>query len=77
MTQQDIIGKTLYCTSIYALNLPFHVVGRYLNDSVEVNTWEGRNSVSKRPMGRITKAVYSNQSIFDMIEQGILSTHKL
>lgn len=75
--QENIIGKNFFVTSQYAKNIRFKIVGRYDNNSVYVNTWGGRNASTGKPMGKITNAIYSNETIFSMIRDNIISIKKL
>lgn len=76
-TQENIIGKNFFVTSQYAKNIEFKIVGRYDNNSVYVNTWGGRNASTGEPMGKITNAIYSNETIFSMIKDNTISIKKL
>ena len=75
--QALIIGKSFFVTSQYAKNIRFKIVGRYDNNSVYVNTWGGRNSSTGKPIGKITNAIYSNETIFSMIRDNVISFKKL
>lgn len=68
-----IIGNTFYVTSKYSKNIPFKVHSSYGIDGALVDTWEGRNSVTQRPMGRVKNSVYTLSHITMMLETGILS----
>lgn len=77
LTASELVGKTLYVTSRYAKNIPFKIVKEYLGGDLSVDTWEGRNSSTKKPMGRIIDTVFSVDMVNGMLEQNILSLTKL
>lgn len=76
-TTQELAGKTLFVTSQYSLNIPFKISAQYLHDGeLFVDTWEGRNATTKKPMGRVKNEIYTIEGINNLIKNNSISFTK-